>query len=119
MKSLRNSNERKKEKALAIYLFWLKTGIEQNILASYFGIDDPYHNKISIYCSQVRNALINDFVPIFLGAKHIKRSDWLLNNTISVKILYNLNNFVNFVLFVMVLTVIVKRVLTMNTKTPI
>ena len=91
LKSMKNSPERKKEQALAVYLFWLKTAIEQNVIAIYFGIIDEHKCKISNYCNQSRTSLIKDFVPIYLGAKHLKREDWLLNNNKTVETLFKLS----------------------------
>jgi hypothetical protein len=38
---MRDSKYRTVSQALAIYLFWLKTGFAQQIIANYFGITDP------------------------------------------------------------------------------
>ena len=35
--SMKNSSKRTKSQALAIYLFWLKTGLSQTLISTYFG----------------------------------------------------------------------------------
>ena len=90
MKSLKNSEVRSKEQALSIYLTWLKTGLPQSTIASFFGVDD--RNKISHWCSQVRESFLKDFVPQFLGPKSQTREQWLNKNTALVNELYNLTN---------------------------
>ena len=54
--SMREREQRTRSQALAVFLFWLKTGIEQEVIASYFGIIDQ--QQVSRYCSQVRDALL-------------------------------------------------------------
>ncbi len=90
MKCLYNSPERKREQALAIYLFWLKTGISQYVIASHFGLKERI--KISHYCTQVRQAFTKTFVPLFLGPEHLKRHEWLQKNTKMLKTLYTMND---------------------------
>ena len=89
LKSLKNSEARSKEQALAVYLTWLKTGIPQTTLSSFFGIDN---RQISHWCNQVREALIKDYVPQFLGSRSQTRHQWLNKNTDLVKELYNLTD---------------------------
>jgi len=75
LKSLNNSPMRSKEQALTIYLTWLKTGISQESLASFFGIDS--RRTMGHICSQVRESFIEDFVPKYLGCSSLTRDQWL------------------------------------------
>ena len=88
--SLRNSPTRTKEQALAVYLFWLKTGPSQNIKALCFGLSD--RNAIQKYCHSVRTALTKDFVPKYLGASSMTRECWILQNTNLTRDLYDLDD---------------------------
>ena len=88
--SLKNSPSRSKIQALVVYLKWLRTGITQTQLSLYFGL--PYRQNISNYCQQVREALINDFVPLYLGASHRSRDYWTRSNTAMVKMLFDMTD---------------------------
>ena len=78
LKTMRNSPSRTVIQALAIYLFWLKTGLDQNMVATHFDIDSQF--EISRIIAQVRVAF-KDFVKENLGVKHLTRDQWLLNNS--------------------------------------
>ena len=65
--SIKNSNRRSKEQAIAIYLYWLKTGLTQNMIALFFGFKASERLLIQTVCRQVRNAFSKDFVPKYLG----------------------------------------------------
>ena len=88
LRSLKNLPTRTKEQALAIYLTWLKTGIPQKTLASFFGIDS--RQNISHFCNQVRAAFVKDFVPHFLGSNSLSRDEWLCKNTEIAKELFSM-----------------------------
>ncbi|RNA43599.1 Vacuolar sorting-associated 13C, partial [Brachionus plicatilis] len=90
IKSLLLSENRSKLQAIAIYLFWIKTGLDQNMIANIFDLE--YRQSVSNICSQVRNAMIKEFVPYYLGAKRLSREQWIENNTEMVKALFNINN---------------------------
>lgn len=66
VESIKDSPSRTKSQCIAIYLFWLKTGLDQATISSYFG--QITRNKVKNYCSQMRKALIKDFVPKYLGS---------------------------------------------------
>jgi hypothetical protein len=83
--SLKNSTHRSKSQALAIYLYWLKTGLNQENIASIFGIDQ---RDVSRYCSQIRDSLMEGFVKEHLGAKRIDRKAWIQHNSVIVKELF-------------------------------
>jgi hypothetical protein len=86
----KNSPGRTREQALAIYLFWLKTGISQEMIKSIFNIKDQ--QTVSSYCQQVREALMKDFVPQHLGIDSFSRKQWLDTNTGIASVLYDLND---------------------------
>ncbi|CAF1052181.1 unnamed protein product [Brachionus calyciflorus] len=81
---------RSKLQAIAIYLFWLKTGLDQNTIANIFDIE--YRKNVSNICAQVRNAMLKDFVPQYLGAKRFVRDQWLGQNTEMVNSLFDLTD---------------------------
>ncbi|CAF0717678.1 unnamed protein product [Brachionus calyciflorus] len=79
LRSMRDSINRTKSQALAVFLFWLKTCLDQLTIASYFSLE----NRISIshMCQQVRDALTEDFVPYNLGLSLMGRDDWVKQNS--------------------------------------
>jgi hypothetical protein len=90
LKSLNNSPMRSKEQALTIYLMWLKTGISQESLASFFGIDS--RRTMGHICSQVRESFIEDFLPQYLDCSSLTRDQWLEKNTALSNELFCLNS---------------------------
>ncbi|CAF1114855.1 unnamed protein product [Brachionus calyciflorus] len=54
--------------------------------------DFEYRQSISNICAQVRNAMIKDFVPNYLGAKRFSIEQWLGQNTEIVKALFDLDD---------------------------
>ena len=76
---MRNTNERSLSQALAIYLYWLKTGLDQDSIANHFGTIT--RRQVSAYCEQIRHCLTKNFVPKHLGSCHITREDFLKHNT--------------------------------------
>lgn len=60
------------------------------MIANIFDLE--YRQSVSNICSQVRNAMIKDFVPYYLGAKRLSREQWIENNTEMVKALFDMNN---------------------------
>ena len=87
---MKNSPNRTKEQALAIYLFWLKTGFTQDQIAYYFGIDDRLN--VQKYCDQVRNSLKNEFVGKYLGSNSLTRDIWLKKNSYICTELFDLKS---------------------------
>ena len=87
---MRNSKERKVSQALAIYLYWLKTGLDQQSIACHFGT--VTRRQVGHYCEQIRNCLIRNYVPKHLGAKHLTREQFLLHNSEVSKSLFNLED---------------------------
>jgi hypothetical protein len=81
LKTMKNSKARTTSQALAIYLFWLKTGLSQDTIAAYFGNNDLKQQNISNYSKEVRTALSQSFVSINLGAKAQTRDQLCERNT--------------------------------------
>ena len=83
---MRNTDVRSISQALAIYLFWLRTGLDQQTIGSIFNVDQV---EVSRFCQQIRDGLA-DFVKSHLGANIKTREDWLKHNTYIVKKLFDL-----------------------------
>ncbi|CAF1125504.1 unnamed protein product, partial [Brachionus calyciflorus] len=84
------SQIRTKSQALAIYLFWLKTGMSQNAIKAHFRLNDRI--EVSRYCEQVRSSLSSNFVPEFLGTEVMNRQEWLQQNTPLAKEFFSLKD---------------------------
>ncbi|CAF2876276.1 unnamed protein product, partial [Rotaria sp. Silwood2] len=69
--SMRNSSTRSVRVAVAVFLAKLRLGLSNRVLAILFHLDNK--RVVSHIISQVRKALINDFVPYHLGLQHISR----------------------------------------------
>ena len=89
LKTLKNSPTRTKEQALSIYLFWLTTGSTQKHIALFFGLDNRF--RVQKCCEQVRQALLNDYVPNNLGSRTLSRNEWIQHNSNFSKSLFDLN----------------------------
>jgi hypothetical protein len=87
LKTLKESQAGTKSQALATYLFWLKTGLSYRTIATLFSIDN--FQTVGQYCNQVRLSLLTDFVPKNLGVSHMTREEWVQQNTILAKELYD------------------------------
>jgi hypothetical protein len=59
--SLRNSPCRTKAQALAVYLFWIRYGLSQELVGLFFGISSI--QRVSDYIAQ---ALVRELLPIML-----------------------------------------------------
>ena len=82
---LKKTQKRNPLQALFVYLFWLRTGMSQDLIAVILEITQQ---DVSRYCYQVREALFSEFVPENLGPNRLARDDWLLHNTEIVKNLF-------------------------------
>ena len=60
------------------------------MISTFFNIE--YRQTISNICSQVRNSMLKDFVPKYLGANRFSRQEWLYHNTDMVKTLFDLRD---------------------------
>ncbi|RNA22087.1 Vacuolar sorting-associated 13C [Brachionus plicatilis] len=87
---MKDSQVRTKSQALAIYLFWLKTGMTQRVIKAHFRLNERV--DVSRYCEQVRMSLLAKFVPDFLGPDVMERSEWVKQNTEIAKELYGLKD---------------------------
>ena len=86
LKSMRNTPQRSISEALAVYLFWMKTGLDTRTIAAVFELNDHY--EVSRYSEQVRVALITDLVPQNLGSNALLRDEWLEHNSVVAKELF-------------------------------
>jgi hypothetical protein len=86
--SILNSKNRTKEQLIALYRYWLRTGIDQTSLASLFG-EKTRQQDISDYLDQIRVAINKDFVSHYLGSNK-KREFFLKFNTIMTQRIHNL-----------------------------
>ena len=78
--SMKNSSKRTKSQALAIYLFWLKTGLSQTLISTYFG-GGLTQIDISHFNQQVRDSLSLHFVPKYIGSQAINRDQLIGRNS--------------------------------------
>ncbi|CAF2102623.1 unnamed protein product, partial [Rotaria magnacalcarata] len=74
--SMRNSHTRSIRTAVAIFLAKMRLSLSNRLLAILFHIDNK--RNISHIISQVRIALMKDFVPVHLGLHHIDRDGYIL-----------------------------------------
>lgn len=84
--SMNDSPQRTKSQALAVYLYWLKSGHNQARVAAYFG--NLKQTDVCRYCEQVRTSLSEYFVPENIGPSHLSREQWLSHNTQTVNEIY-------------------------------
>lgn len=70
---LRNTPNRSARTAIACLLMKLRLGISHQVLATLFSFQDK--RTVSRVIHSVRKALVEYFVPHFLGFEHIKRKD--------------------------------------------
>ncbi len=74
-----DTKNRTKHQLIALYRYWLRTGIDQKSLALLFG-NETKQQQISLYLDEARVAINKYFVPRYLGAKN-DRSFYLQFNT--------------------------------------
>ena len=87
--SIKNTKHRTKEQLIALYRYWLRTGVDQKSLAKMFG-RYTRQTQISKYLRQIRLTIDKDFVPYFLGANK-SREFFLKYNTVMTNELHNLD----------------------------
>ena len=87
--SIRNTQQRTREQLIALYRYWLRTGVDQKSLAAMFG-NETKQNEISCYLDQIRTAIYKDFVCFFLGA-HQNRDFYLSFNAYMTHRLHSLD----------------------------
>ena len=88
--SLNQNTKRTKYQLIALYLYWLKTGMNQKDLALIFG-KNASQRCMSRYLNQIRFAIHKDFVPLFLGAEK-NRDFYLRYNSIMTQSLFDLED---------------------------
>jgi hypothetical protein len=88
--SMRSTSNRDVPQAVSTYLFWLKSGLDYRTISTIFGIDT--FQKVGHYCDQVRTAMLNDFVPNNLGVNHLTRQEWINENTVLAKKLFDVSD---------------------------
>lgn len=86
--SINNSSGRTKEELIALNRYWLRRGLDQEVIAPFLNCSQ---RDVSRYLDQIRISIANDFVPFFLGANRSRQ--FFLNHTSeSAKKLFNLRN---------------------------
>ena len=85
--STNDTEGRTKEQLVAIYRYWLRKGIDQSSLAMFK--NRTSQQQISHYLAQIRKAIIQDFVPYYLGANK-SRDFFLKHNSSTINELYDI-----------------------------
>lgn len=75
---MRDTEKRTKHQALAVFMFWLKSGLDQTTIATLFELESQ--QDVSRYNSQVRESLIKNFCTKYLGINKKK----LIKNNINL-----------------------------------
>ena len=75
---IRNTQNRGTRMSLGIFLFKLRSGMSNKLLATIFGISK---SSLCRAVKSVRAALMKSFVPHFIGLQHISREDVIQNHT--------------------------------------
>jgi hypothetical protein len=85
---MRDSSYWSKYQLIALYRYWLRKKPQQETLAMMFS-ESTNQKSVSDYLRIAREAIYNDFVPLFLGPQR-GREFFLQHNTPTVKILHDL-----------------------------
>lgn len=75
--SMRNTKERTIRNAIGIFLFKMKCGLSNALIATLFGFSS--RRQVARIIQQTRTALVRDFVPLHLGFSHLSR-DTIVND---------------------------------------
>ena len=75
---MRNTEGRTITQAIVVYLFWLKTGVDQTTISVIFGIKGQ--PDVSRYLAQAREGL-SSFVKNHIGPNALTRTQWIQCNT--------------------------------------
>lgn len=79
-----------KNEMIALYRYWLRKGLTQESLAHY---ENKWsQKKVSRILDRIRTEINSQFVPRFLGASSRNRDFFLTHNTVTSKVLYNLDD---------------------------
>jgi hypothetical protein len=82
---IKETSKRNKYQLVALYRYWLRTGIDQSTLASLFG-ETTIQRNISKYLDDIRNAIYKCFVPRYLGANKDRAFYIKFNTTMGLKL---------------------------------
>jgi hypothetical protein len=77
--ALKNSMGRSARSALGYLLMKLKLGISDSVLAAMVGVSDK--RRMGHIISSARDAVVQDFVPHYLGLRHLTRDDVIEKHT--------------------------------------
>ena len=77
--ALKNSLTRSARSALAYLLMKLKLGVSDSVLAAMVGVSDK--RQMSLIISSARDALVQHFVPNYLGLRHLTREEVIEKHT--------------------------------------
>ena len=86
---IRDTTGRTKEQLIAIYMYWLRKGLDQSTLALFK--NETSQRQISHYLFQIRTAINSEFVPKFLGAKKGKEF-FLKHNSKTTQVLHDMDS---------------------------
>jgi len=84
MTSMRNSKTRTVLQALVVFLFKLRTGSSNNVIAAVLGLD--YAQQVSDYCEEVMTSFEKDVLPNHFGYSSLSREDLVNNQTSEIAI---------------------------------
>jgi len=85
---IRNTQNRSKGMLIALYIYWLKSGMAQKSLA-YFK-EESSQQKISSELMQIRTHIYRDITPRYVGFANVTRKFLLNQVTDTVKVLYGI-----------------------------
>lgn len=88
--SWRDSFGRKKNETIALYRYYMKTGLTQTTIALLRG--NTTQRDVSRYLEQMRKCILNDFVGHFLGIKCRSKEFFLAHQTPTCKYIFNLTD---------------------------
>ena len=88
--SIRDTNGRTKEQLIALYRLWLRKGLDYSSICKMKS--DTSVQQIGHYLSQIREAINIDILPLFLGAKHLNRRDFVLHNNKTTIVLHEMRD---------------------------
>lgn len=80
--SMRSSKERTVRNAIGIFLFKMKSGLSNGLIATLFEFKS--RRKVAHIIQQARTALAKDFVPFNLGFSHLSRESLVNDHTTDI-----------------------------------
>ena len=87
--SINETEKRSKESLLAIYRYWLRKGVDQQTLGF---LNNSSQSTMSNYLAQIRKAIYQDFVSLYLGARSRTREFFCSRNTKTCRKLHKLQD---------------------------